>query len=115
MSARYEIGCTEDAAHHWIDDKPGKEYEDRCPVCNAYGVKNYGRLITETADVTDDIVDYAIDTADGFFPPGEPIDWSDLIDRMESVGADGLNFGNSMESPAIRKIQRAVREARRAM
>lgn len=112
MSVRYSVACREDPRHHWIADEPGNEYEGRCPQCGSLGLTNYGRLIVEAADVTDAIIEQAIDTADGFFGSG-PVDWENLIDRMESVGVDGLCFGDDWDSPAIRKIKREVRAARR--
>jgi hypothetical protein len=47
---------------------------------------------------------------DGWYPEG-PIDWDDFIDRLVA----GTDYDiEDMDSPAVRKIQRHIREYRRS-
>lgn len=68
------------------------------------------RLITQASDVDDKILEKAEDISDSYYADG-PVDWEDFINYMER-GTE-LDFGLSMDSPAIRKIQRHIREHRR--
>lgn len=68
------------------------------------------RRIIEAADVDDALIDEAIEAVEGWTPEGERVDWEDIIARLEDETRD---FGDSMLSPAILKIQRAVRQHRR--
>lgn len=67
------------------------------------------KSIIEASDVDDALIEDALDIADGWYSEG-PIDWEDLIDRLEGTT---LDFGVNMDSQAIRKIQREVRFRRR--
>lgn len=113
MTARFSIGCPSregGCGRDWIAPEPAAIGE-RCSECGHVGVVNWGRLVVEADEATPDVIDAAIDAAD-FYPPPEKIDWDDLLSRIESVGADGWNFGDDSDSPAIRKIKRAVRASR---
>lgn len=68
------------------------------------------------ADVTDEILRVAEEVESGWFSDG-PIDWEDFLDRMDgSTLADGthLDMGGETDSPAIRRIQRHIRNLRKA-
>lgn len=59
-------------------------------------------------DQLDEIVDYAL----GFCPEYPTrVDWDDLLYRIEAVF--DLDLGDSMTSPEIERIKKAVRKARR--
>ena len=67
------------------------------------------RRIIDRADVTDIVLSEAEDICCSWFADG-PVEWEDFIDRLErALDAD---FGDSMLSPAIRFIQRHIREHR---
>ena len=100
MRAKYTVACRTNPSHYWVADAPPNEYEDRCPECGGVGLTNYGRRIVEADDVE----------AESRYPAPEKIDWEELIDRLDGGGID---FGDSSETPAIRKLQREVRAARR--
>lgn len=75
--------------------------------------KQYTTII-EVSDVTEEVLD-AADYAEEWFVD-EPIDWEDFLKYMESRQlSDGtwIDMGNSMDSPAIRKIKRHIRDLRR--
>lgn len=62
-------------------------------------------------DVTDEIITMAQSIYAGWFGDGQRIDWHDFMDRLDGVElADGstLDLGDTMDSPAIRKIQREI-------
>jgi len=70
----------------------------------------------EAADVTPEILQLAGDIVEGWYNDG-PIDWEDIWDRMEdSVLSDStkLRLSNSLDTPAMRKIQSYIREERRS-
>lgn len=72
------------------------------------------RLIVEADDVTEEVLD-AAEYAEEWFVD-ERIDWEEFIDRMDNVELpDGtlIDMGDSMDSPAIRKIKRHIREMRK--
>lgn len=67
-------------------------------------------------DVTDEVFDLAESVTDGWYSDG-PIDWEDVWDRMEGSPMDDgrpLSMGSELDTPAMRKIQRHIRELRRA-
>ena len=71
--------------------------------------------VTEAAQVTEEILDIAQDTEEGWFGDSARIDWEDFIDRMDGTDLkDGtrLDLGDQIDSPAIRKIKRHVRTLR---
>lgn len=47
---------------------------------------------------------------DGWFAGNGAIDWVDFLDRLENYGHD---LGDSMLSPAVKRIRAIVRELRR--
>lgn len=69
------------------------------------------RTIIEAADVTSDILEAAEEVFNGWFADSARIDWEDFVDRLES--STGTDFGDSMLSPAIKKIQAHVRAYRK--
>lgn len=107
---RWSVGCRA-CRQHWEASEPAP-FDARCPSCDALDVHNWGRIITSVDDVTPDVLDAAIGAAD-HFPPPTPIDWENLIDRLERDGPDGWTFGVTYDTPAIAKIKRVVRQARR--
>ncbi|NUT90899.1 MAG: hypothetical protein HOY78_02600 [Saccharothrix sp.] len=71
--------------------------------------------VTSADDVPQELLDHAVESADSRFGDG-PIDWNLLIDRLDGWEfPDGLlaDFGDDMDSPAIRKIKAHVRKVRR--
>jgi len=62
-----------------------------------------------TAEDADSIREDIESTFDGWFSEG-PIDWEDFLDRLEGRTYD---LGESMDSPAIRRIKAIVRELRK--
>lgn len=82
-----------------------------------YEVEGQVYVEPETAaEVTEEILTLAEGTYDGWFDDEEKIDWEEFVDRLVKEGylADGshLEF-DTYDSPAIRKIQRHIREYRR--
>lgn len=65
--------------------------------------------ITNAEDVTQEILDDALEIADGWYADSR-IEWDDLIDRLERNSP--WDFGQDPDSPAIRKIKRYVRSQR---
>ena len=75
--------------------------------------RTYTRII-EAADVTDEVLSVAED-AEGWFVD-QPIDWEDFLDRMDGHElADGtlIDMGESIDSPAIRKIKKHISNYRK--
>lgn len=71
--------------------------------------------IHDAADVTDEIIELAHGIVDGWYPEGK-IDWTDFLERLERRtldNGDTIDLGTDWQSPAIRKIQREIREYRR--
>jgi hypothetical protein len=70
----------------------------------------------EVSDVTEEILRLAEETHDSYFDDEAKIDWEEFLDRLVSDGylADGtrLEF-DTYDNPAVRKIQKHVREWRR--
>jgi len=72
-------------------------------------------IVIEESQVTEEILQIAFDVVDGWYQDVR-VDWEDAIDRMDGAELpDGsiLDLGNSMMSPAIRKIKREVAKYRR--
>lgn len=73
------------------------------------------RYPTEAADVTPAMLTLAEEVYDGWFGDDEPIDWEEFIDRMAGMSrheAEPWEF-DEYDNPAIRKVQRHIREYRR--
>jgi hypothetical protein len=73
------------------------------------------RVLSTAADVTDDVLEAAIETFDDWFDNDEPIDWESFIDRLADptgCGKAGAIEFDKYDNPAIRKIQRHVRAYR---
>lgn len=68
------------------------------------------RTITTAKDVTEEVINAALEIADGWYPDG-PIEWDSVFDRLE--GWTGWDFGTSWDTPALRKIKREVLKIRR--
>jgi hypothetical protein len=69
------------------------------------------RMILTAADVTEDVIGAAVETFNGWFDDDEPIDWEDFFARMERHHP--FDFGDQMDTPAMRKVQRTIRAYRR--
>lgn len=69
------------------------------------------RSITELVDVTQDVLDAAESVHDGWYADAGRVEWDDFIDRLE--GQLDADFGDDMQSPAIRKIQAHIRKYRK--
>lgn len=69
----------------------------------------------ETAeDVTDEILEIVKGIVEGWYDEGR-IEWDDVWDRMERTYLDdgrGIDMGEDLDSPAIRKIKREIRKWR---
>lgn len=68
------------------------------------------RPVLAAADVTADLLKTAEDVFEGFFDDDQPIDWGGFIDRLERWSE--RDWGNQIDSPAIRKVQRHIRAHR---
>lgn len=66
------------------------------------------RAITTRADA-DSIADDIAEVYDGWYANEPRIDWDDFLDRLEGRGFD---LGDSLTSPAIRRIKEIVRSFR---
>jgi hypothetical protein len=65
-------------------------------------------------EVTDEILTMVTETVDGWYQDGR-IDWQDVWDRVDGSTLDDgrtVDFGDSLDSPAIRKIKKHVRDHR---
>ena len=72
---------------------------------------NY-RNINTPADFTEDVMD-AIETIfDGYYADEPRIDWFNFLDRVESLAL--VNFGNDMDSPAVKQVKKIVKGLRNA-
>jgi hypothetical protein len=63
-------------------------------------------------DVTSEVLDAAYAVYDGWYGSGFKIDWFDFWDRLESQFLPGdkmIDMGTAVDTPAMRKIQAAVR------
>jgi hypothetical protein len=70
--------------------------------------------IVEADDVTDEVLEQVKGIVEGWCDDG-PIDWEDVWDRMEKRVLDdgrGIDMGEDLSSPAIRKIKREIRKWR---
>lgn len=68
----------------------------------------------EAKDVTPELIKMAEEVSDYWFTEDGPIDWEDFIDRLSVVmDQEGWVEFREYDSPAIRKIQRHIREYRR--
>jgi hypothetical protein len=66
-------------------------------------------------DVTDDLVQRAVDIVDGWYDEGR-IDWENVYDRLEKQTLDdgrGIDLGEDLGSPALVALKRRVRAARK--
>lgn len=69
--------------------------------------------ITRAEQVTPEMVEWIVEEVDLLYP--DRIDWEDVWDRLEGPAFEGgvyLEWGDN-DTPAMRKIQREVRKARR--
>jgi hypothetical protein len=62
--------------------------------------------IREPGDVTEAHIEEAAEMRDGIYG-GVPLDWHEVIYKLETLDED---WGDSMESPAIKHLQREVRK-----
>ncbi|MFF8283401.1 hypothetical protein ACF06W_11835 [Streptomyces albus] len=66
-------------------------------------------------DVTDEVLEIVKGIVEGWYDEG-PIDWENVWDRVEKARLDdgrGIDMGEDLDSPAIRKIKKEVRAWRR--
>lgn len=69
-------------------------------------------MLIEASDVTDDILKLAEECHESYFGADERIDWEDFVDRFEkSYLPDDMEIPD-YDNPAVRKIQRHIREIR---
>lgn len=73
--------------------------------------------VTEKSDVTEEILDAAVEIYRGHHTnDGKNIRWGDLLDRLDGALLDNgqrLDLGNSLVSPAIKRIKAHVSAYRR--
>lgn len=85
-------------------------------TCPAYLCPGAVLMVT-AKDVTDEVIEYVVDLVDSDYGDS-PIDWQSVFDdRLEGMTmADGrtLSLGEEYDTPAQRKVQRAVRKIRSA-
>jgi hypothetical protein len=70
--------------------------------------------VVEAKDVTEEVLDLVKGIVEGWYNEG-PIDWEDVWDRMDKRVLEdgrGIDMGEDLGSPAIRKIQREIRKWR---
>jgi hypothetical protein len=70
--------------------------------------------IVEADDVTEEVLEVVQGIVEGWYDEGR-IDWEDVWDRMEKTYLDdgrGIDMGEDLDSPAIRKIKRHIRKWR---
>ena len=67
-------------------------------------------------DVTPEILEIVDSIVSGWFNYDGPVDWDNFWDRLEGydVGGKMINLGDSLNSPAMRKIKTHVRIIRKA-
>lgn len=75
------------------------------------------KLLVEEEDVTDEILEHALDCLD-WFQDRKGLSTQDFIDRLaQSYGGSGYDPDNwdidSYDNPAVRKIMRVARRAKR--
>lgn len=71
--------------------------------------------VSSASDVTEEIMEVARGVVDGWYGEGR-IDWEDVWDRMDgTLLEDGttLDMGNEDDTPAMRKIKKAINQERR--
>lgn len=68
-------------------------------------------MILAAADVTEAFVERFYEAAIEGWYDESAVDWEDALDRFE--GGTDYDFGDSLLSPAITKLQREVRRIRR--
>ncbi|MER7166776.1 hypothetical protein ABT336_12030 [Micromonospora sp. NPDC000207] len=72
--------------------------------------------VTAADQVTDEILEAAQDINNGWWANKSRIDWTEFLDRLEGTTlSDGtrLGLGNSMVSPAIRRIKKHIADYRK--
>jgi DNA-binding PadR family transcriptional regulator len=70
--------------------------------------------IVEADDVTEEVLEVVQGIVEGWYDDG-PIDWEDVWDRMEKTRLKddrGIDMGEDLDTPAIRKIKREIRKWR---
>lgn len=73
------------------------------------------RLLVNADDVNAHLLVLAVNCVEDWFPEG-PIPLDDYVDRLchDYLNAEGFDIEN-LDTPAVRKIMRAAREAQRQM
>lgn len=70
--------------------------------------------VVTAEDVIEELMESVFTVVDGWYQDSR-VDWEDVIDRVERRGLEdgrALNFGDSLDSPAIRRIKYLVRKSR---
>jgi hypothetical protein len=70
--------------------------------------------VVEAEDVTEEVLELVQGIVEGWYDEGA-IDWGDVWDRMEKRVLDdgrGIDMGEDLGSPAIRKIKQHIRKWR---
>jgi hypothetical protein len=67
--------------------------------------------ITKAEHVTEAVLDEVWSIVEGWYL-NSPIDWEDVYARIEKYN-DDIDFGTEIDTPAMRKIQRIVRQWKR--
>lgn len=68
--------------------------------------------VTTAEQVTEEILSLTEGVIEGWYNDGK-VDWEDVWDRIEGSHLDDgtvLNLGNNTDTPAMRKIQRHIRQ-----
>jgi hypothetical protein len=69
------------------------------------------RQLVSVDDVDQSVLDAAESVLDGWFADQERIDWEEFIDRLEKYLPDNYEIPE-YDNPAVRKIQRHIRQLR---
>ncbi|MER7445028.1 hypothetical protein [Micromonospora avicenniae] len=73
--------------------------------------------VTEADQVTPEILEAAESIYDGWFAHASRVDWPEFLDRLEGQEFDSiggrLDLGDSLMSPATRRIKAHIRDYRK--
>lgn len=68
------------------------------------------KVVSTAADFTEDVVT-AIETVfDGYYADEPRIDWYKFLERVENYAL--VDFGSSMDSPAVKEVKKIVKRLR---
>lgn len=94
------------------------EYIDLEPPEGRLGRTRHLVTITTSEDVTEEVLEHAIDVYDGWFADAKQIDWERFLDQLDGYelkehGGREIDLGSDPYSPAIKKIKRYIRRIAR--